>query len=82
MTKYRLRERAHESLLEDLLAARGVMPGVEAARFLEPSYASLLAPEYQLGLNVLDDETLATWLAVYTEHPRAHAAQLLEAVNA
>ena len=38
MTKYRLRERAHESLLEDLLAARGVMPGVEAARFLEPSY--------------------------------------------
>jgi hypothetical protein len=25
--------------------------------------------------------TLATWLAVYTEHPRAHAAQLLEAVN-
>jgi len=26
--------------------------------------------------------TLATWLAVYTEHPRTHAAQLLEAVNA
>jgi hypothetical protein len=25
--------------------------------------------------------TLATWLAVYTEHPRAHAAQLLEAAN-
>ena len=25
--------------------------------------------------------TLATWFAVYTEHPRAHAAQLLEAVN-
>ncbi|HEY5091837.1 MAG TPA: DinB family protein [Acidimicrobiales bacterium] len=26
--------------------------------------------------------TLATWLDVYTEHPRAHAAQLVEAVNA
>jgi hypothetical protein len=26
--------------------------------------------------------TLATWLDVYTEHPRAHAAQLLEALNA
>jgi hypothetical protein len=26
--------------------------------------------------------TLATWLEVYTEHPRAHAQQLLEAVNA
>jgi hypothetical protein len=25
--------------------------------------------------------TLATWLAVYTQHPRAHAQQLLEAVN-
>jgi hypothetical protein len=26
--------------------------------------------------------TLATWLAVYTQHPRAHAEQLLEAVSA
>ena len=26
--------------------------------------------------------TLAMWLEIYTEHPRAHAAQLLEAVNA
>jgi hypothetical protein len=26
--------------------------------------------------------TLATWLKIYTEHPRAHAAQLREAVNA
>jgi hypothetical protein len=26
--------------------------------------------------------TLAMWLDIYTEHPRAHAAQLLEAVNA
>ena len=25
--------------------------------------------------------TLATWLSVYTEHPRAHAQQLVEAVN-
>ncbi len=25
--------------------------------------------------------TLATWLEVYTQHPRAHAAQLIEAVN-
>jgi Rad3-related DNA helicase len=32
-------------------------------RFLEPSYASLLAPEYQFGANVLDDEDLAAWLA-------------------
>jgi hypothetical protein len=26
--------------------------------------------------------TLAMWLEIYTEHPRAHAAQLIEAVNA
>ena len=26
--------------------------------------------------------TLATWLEVYTQHPHAHAQQLLEAVNA
>lgn len=32
-------------------------------RFLEPSYASLLAPEYQLGANVLDDADLTAWLA-------------------
>jgi hypothetical protein len=25
--------------------------------------------------------TLATWLEIYTQHPRAHAAQLIEAVN-
>jgi hypothetical protein len=25
--------------------------------------------------------TLATWLEIYTQHPRAHAEQLLEAVN-
>jgi len=25
--------------------------------------------------------TLATWLEVYTQHPHAHGAQLLEAVN-
>ena len=33
-------------------------------RFLEPSYASLLAPEYQFGVNVLDDDDLSAWLAV------------------
>ena len=32
-------------------------------RFLDPSYAGLLAPEYQLGANVLDDADLAAWLA-------------------
>jgi hypothetical protein len=26
--------------------------------------------------------TLATWLEIYTQHPHAHAAQLIEAVNA
>jgi len=31
-------------------------------RFLESSYARLLAPEYQLGANVLDDADLAAWL--------------------
>ncbi|MEO7412824.1 MAG: helicase C-terminal domain-containing protein [Opitutaceae bacterium] len=31
-------------------------------RFLEPSYASLLAPEYQFGVNVLEDADLAAWL--------------------
>jgi Rad3-related DNA helicase len=32
-------------------------------RFLEPSYASLLAPEYQFGTNLLADADLAAWLA-------------------
>jgi Rad3-related DNA helicase len=32
-------------------------------RFLEPSYASLLAPDYQLGTNILEDADLAAWLA-------------------
>ena len=31
-------------------------------RFLEPSYAALLAPEYQLGTNILEDDKLAGWL--------------------
>jgi len=31
-------------------------------RFLEPGYASLLAPDYQLGTNVLTDAELAAWL--------------------
>jgi DNA excision repair protein ERCC-2 len=32
-------------------------------RFGEAAYASLLAPEYQLGRHVLDDDDLAAWLA-------------------
>ena len=32
-------------------------------RFLEPSYASLLAPEYQLGTHLADDAGFAAWLA-------------------
>ncbi len=32
-------------------------------RFLEPSYASLLAPEYQLGINLLEDADLTAWLS-------------------
>ncbi|MBI5691589.1 MAG: helicase [Verrucomicrobia bacterium] len=31
-------------------------------RFLDPGYASLLAPEYQLGANLHDDRDLADWL--------------------
>ncbi len=31
-------------------------------RFLEPAYASLLAPEYQFATNVTDDAALAVWL--------------------
>jgi Rad3-related DNA helicase len=31
-------------------------------RFLEPSYASLLARDYQFGKNVLSDEDLSEWL--------------------
>ena len=31
-------------------------------RFLEPSYAALLEPEYQLGRNALDDAAFAAWL--------------------
>ena len=32
-------------------------------RFLEESYAALLAPDYQLGANLHTDEDLAAWLA-------------------
>lgn len=32
-------------------------------RFAEPDYASLLAPEYQLGTNILDDTDFTVWLA-------------------
>jgi Rad3-related DNA helicase len=32
-------------------------------RFLDPTYASLLAPEYQLGINLLEDADLTAWLA-------------------
>jgi len=32
-------------------------------RFLEPSYASLLAHDYQFGANLLSDDDLASWLA-------------------
>jgi Rad3-related DNA helicase len=32
-------------------------------RFLEVSYASLLAPDYQLGTNLHTDADLAAWLA-------------------
>ena len=31
-------------------------------RFLEPSYASLLARDYQFGVNILSDEDLSSWL--------------------
>jgi Rad3-related DNA helicase len=31
-------------------------------RFLEPSYASLLARDYQFGANILNDEDLSSWL--------------------
>jgi len=32
-------------------------------RFLDPTYASLLARDYQFGTNVLTNEDLANWLA-------------------
>ena len=32
-------------------------------RFLDPTYASLLAPEYQLGINLLEEADLAAWLS-------------------
>ncbi len=32
-------------------------------RFLDASYADLLAPEYQVGTKIHDDEAFATWLA-------------------
>jgi len=38
MKTYRLRTQAHEELLQDLLVARGIGGGEEAAHFLEPSY--------------------------------------------
>ena len=38
MKSYRLRERMHEALIPDLLHARGIAEGDEAARFLEPDF--------------------------------------------
>ena len=38
MKSYRLREREHSELIPDLLHARGIASGEEAARFLEPSF--------------------------------------------
>ena len=35
-------------------------------RFLEPSYASLLAPDYQLGTNLLETADLTAWLKAST----------------
>jgi len=40
-------------------------------RFADPAYASLLAPEYQLGRHLLDATDLATWLAAPATEPRA-----------
>jgi Rad3-related DNA helicase len=40
-------------------------------RFLDVGYASLLASEYQLGTNVLDDGDLDRWLAAPPPLPRA-----------
>jgi Rad3-related DNA helicase len=37
-------------------------------RFLEPSYASLLATDYQLGTNLHEDSDLAAWLARGFDH--------------
>lgn len=34
-------------------------------RFAEPRYAALLAPEYQLGRHILDNDSLAHWLSEY-----------------
>jgi len=36
---------------------------LQCRRFLEPGYASLLAPEYQLGTNLATDADLAAWLS-------------------
>jgi Rad3-related DNA helicase len=33
-------------------------------RFVEPAYAQLLAPEYQMGEHVTSQEDLANWLAM------------------
>jgi single-stranded-DNA-specific exonuclease len=38
MKKYRVRERAHDDLVTDLLHARGIVEADEAARFLTPDY--------------------------------------------
>jgi Rad3-related DNA helicase len=36
---------------------------LQCRRFLEPSYAELLAPEYQSGVTLSDDDGFAAWLA-------------------
>ncbi len=74
MTAYRLRERAHDDLLQDLLIARGVAGGEEAARFLEPSYEAdshdpFLLPDMSKAVErVLLARTNASHVCVWSDY--------------
>ena len=62
-------DRAIRTVLNQALGRLVRAPGQRARvllhcrRFLEPAYASLLAPDYQFGANLLADSDLAGWLA-------------------
>lgn len=70
MSAYRLRERTHEDLLEDLLSARTILPG-DAGLFLEPDYAKsshdpFLLPDMQKAVDRIllalqNGEKISVW---------------------
>lgn len=71
MKKYRVRERAHEELIPDLLHARGMVDDAEVARFLDPdfdreSHDPFLLPDMEKAVDRIlcakvQGEKIAVW---------------------